>query len=57
MDISILSLSAPKLMPLSERLLGNSPVSVRTIRASDLVDLVPLRLVYVVTGATQTKAI
>lgn len=57
MDISILSLSAPKLMPLSERLLGNSPVSVRNIRASDLVDLVPLRLVYVVTGATQTKAI
>lgn len=57
MDISILSFSAPKLMPLSERLLGNSPVSVRNIRASDLVDLVPLRLVYVVTGATQTKAI
>ena len=57
MDISILSFSAPKLMPLSERLLGNSPVSVRNIRASDLVDLVPLRLVYVVTGAPQTKAI
>lgn len=57
MDISILSFSAPKLMPLSERLLGNSPVSVRNIRASDLVDLVPLRLVYVVTCATQTKAI
>ena len=57
MDISILSFSAPKLMPLSERLLGNSPVSVRTICASDLVDLVPLRLVYVVTGATQTKAV
>ena len=57
MNSSVLAFSAPKLMPLSERLLGNSPVSVRTIRASDLVDLVPLRLVYVVTGATQTKAI
>lgn len=57
MESSILSFSSPRLMPLSERLLGNSPVSVRTIRASDLVDLVPLRLVYVVTGATQTEAI
>ncbi len=57
MNNSVLAFSSPRLMPLSELFLGNSPVSVRTIRASDLVDLFPLRLVYVVTGATQTEAI
>lgn len=54
MNSSVLTFSASKLMPLSERLLGNSPVSVRTIGAEDLA---PLRLVYVVTGATQNEAI
>lgn len=57
MNNSILSFSSPRLMPLSELFLGVSPAFVRTIRASDLVDLVPLRLVYVVTGVTLTEAI